>query len=156
MELLAVKKTWKGIGKDGQHFEMPILVPAFRSQYAVFNKYADNQQILLKPKLTRDMKKHKLLFSISMYVFDNLPEWVEIDARKFDLFREWVALEIDYVDAYKIRGEIIKRPRSWAVDSTDDFVNELMNPALRFYEELLKMDIEELKAASKEYAGAMY
>lgn len=156
MELLAVKKTWKGKGKDGQYFEMPILVPAFKSQYPVFEKYADNQQILLSPKLTRDMRKHKLLFAISLYVFDNLPEWVEIDARKFDLFREWVALEIDYVDAYKIRGEIIKRPRSWAVDATDDFVKELMTPALEFYEKLLDMTIKELKKASKEYAGAMY
>jgi len=156
MELLAVKKTWKGIGKDGERFEMPILVPAFRSQYAVFNKYADNQQVLLKPKLTRDMRKHKLLFSISMYVFDNLPEWVEIDARRFDLFRQWVAVEIDYVDIYKIRDEVRKEPRSWAVDSTDDFVGELMTPALEFYEKLLDMPIEKIKEASKEYAGAMY
>jgi len=156
MELLAVKKTWKGKGKDGEPFEMPILVPAFRSQYAVFNKYADNQQIILSPKMTRNMKQHNLLFVISMYVFDNKPEWVLIDDKRFDLFREWVSLEIDYVDTYTIKGDMKRTPRSWSVKATDSFVKDLMEPALHFYEKIMEMTIDELKKASSDYAGATY
>jgi len=156
MDILLARKNIKFKMGDGTVVDMPCLIPAFRHQFDAIRKLPMDRVIDCKAKVSRNAKLNQKFWSITNFVFDNLPE--DYEFRTIEQFVDWIKLEVGFTEVYKVAGKVRVYGRSIAFSNCDElsFRDKFYNPALALYAQILGIPVEEIEINSIEYSGIDY
>ena len=156
MEIICFRKDQFFTFENGDRREIPLLIPAFQSEFDKMRKAKRGTQVLIDMELDRDLELFKHFRAVTNFVYDNLPENYQFQT--IELFMEYVKIQVGFVEVMQANGVKKEYPRSMSFKycSEEDFRKLLYHPAMELYSVILQLTREELIDASLEYSGIDY